>query len=601
MHILRISIVLAIGGSALAAKPTDFLPPAPVWSGASESLIADPDDPWITPAERMGLADSPSYDETMAWLGKLCQASPLLHLEAFGQTPQGRNLVFVIASRASAHSARSVRKTGKPILLAQAGIHSGEIDGKDAGLMLLRDLAFRDKGSLLDHASLLFVPIFSADGHERRSAWNRPNQRGPVHQGWRATAQNLNLNRDYAKADSPEMRAMLKLIRKWRPSLALDLHVTDGVDYQYDITFGYNGDHGSECWSPRIARWLENRYRPIVSHSLRTAGHIPGHLIFAADNRDITAGLNAGPSSPRFSHGYGDLRHLPTVLVENHSLKPYRQRVLGAYVLLEASLRALGQHAEELDEAIQADASARPTELPANHGGDGTVRADWNNFLGIESKRYVSPASGVEEVRWTGKPCTYPSLPVYGKTAKVKLSRPKAYWIPPTKPQVIDRLQVHGIKMERLEEPRTFPIEMYRLRDPRVAPMPYEGRQRVTTGIEREKRAETFPAGSVRVPTDQSLGDLAVLLLEPESEDSLLAWGFFPEILQRTEYIEGYVIAPLAEHMLETDEGIREAFEQRLKQDESFENDPRARLRWFYERSRFYDDRYLLYPIGIER
>ena len=212
-----VPVILAASLSAPAllpaASPADFLPPAPPWHGASEALIARPDNPWITPAEKMGLLDTPNYDETIAYLKRLCAATPLLKLQEFGRTAQGRLLYVVIASKEGAASPAALRASGRPTVLAQAGIHAGEIDGKDAGLMLLRDLAFGGKTALLDRANFLFVPVFNAEGHERISEWNRPNQRGPVHQGYRTTAENLNLNRDYVKADTPEMRAMLALLQ----------------------------------------------------------------------------------------------------------------------------------------------------------------------------------------------------------------------------------------------------------------------------------------------------------------------------------------------------------------------------------------------------
>src|SRR6516164_9339384 len=203
-HNLRLVIGSWFVLAAAGAVAEDWLPPAQPWNGASEALIAKAGDPWITPSEKTGLTETPSYDETIAYLKKLAKASPLLSLQEFGHTAQGRALYVVVAARGHAFSPGAARRKGRPTLLVQAGIHSGEIDGKDAGLMLLRDIAFRGKASLLDGANLLFVPIFNADGHERSSEWNRPNQRGPVRQGWRTTAQNLNLNRDYMKADSPE-------------------------------------------------------------------------------------------------------------------------------------------------------------------------------------------------------------------------------------------------------------------------------------------------------------------------------------------------------------------------------------------------------------
>jgi hypothetical protein len=600
-HVRLLPLLCVLASANPPFTPADLLPPAPPWSGASEKLVVPPDHPWITPAEKTGLIDTPGYDETVAWLKKLAAASPRLALETIGVTPQGRHLVAVIATKEGVASAADLPATGRPSLLAQAGIHSGEIDGKDAGLMLLRDIAFGGKAHLLDKANFVFVPVFNVDGHERASEWNRPNQRGPVRQGWRTTAQNLNLNRDYMKADAPEMQAMLRLINEWKPSLYLDLHVTDGIDYQYDITYGFHGWDGTPAWSPQGAAWLDQVWRPAVDAALAAAGHIPGPLVFAVNNRDLTQGLTLGPADPRFSNAYGDLRGIPSVLVENHSLKPYKQRVLGTYVLLEASLKALGDHAAAVQKAIAADAAARPATLPVNWTAnpEATTKMD---FKGIAYEEYVSPTSSAKEVRWLGTPKLYPELPIHWTTKPgAVLPRPKAYWVPGHKPEVIQRLRNHGIAMDLLEANRTVDVEFYRLVDPKPAAQPFEGRHLVSTKIRRETRTETFPAGSVRVPTDQPLGNLAMALLEPECNDSFFAWGFFPEILQRTEYIEGYVVAPMAEKMLAADPQLKADFEAKLAADPKFAADPQARLQWFYERSRFYDDRYLLYPVGIER
>ncbi len=598
------ALLFALCTTVFAAHPVDFLPPAPPWHGASEALVVKAGNPWITPAEQMGLLDTPNYADTVAYLQRLVAASPLLKMPEFGRTAQGRPLYVVIATKEGAESPAAAAQNGRPTLLAQAGIHAGEIDGKDAGLMLLRDIAIGGKAALVDRANFLFVPVFNADGHERRSEWNRPNQRGPVSMGWRSTAQNLNLNRDYMKADTPEMRAMLALIDAAAPSLYLDLHVTDGIDYQYDITYGYHGWDGFTAWSPRGGEWLDKYFRPGVDAALKAAGHIPGPLIFALDDRNLLAGIVAGNGDPRFSNPYGDLRHLPTVLLENHSLKPYPQRVLGTYVFIEAALQAIGAHGAELSAAIAADRAARPAQIPANWSNGGGTMGQMD-FLGVAYETYTSPASGGSEVRWLGTPKLYKNLPVIGDKPGVILTRPKAYYVPVTKPDVIARLKLHGMQMETLTATRTVPVQMYRLVNPQPQPgegfHPYEGRHTLTIGVKAEARAETFPVGSVRVSTDQPLGELAVLLLEPLSRDSLFAWGFFNEILQRTEYIEGYVVAPFAEKMLADDPALKAEFEAKLKADAKFAADPTARLQWFYERSKFYDDRYLLYPVGIER
>jgi hypothetical protein len=155
--------------------------------------------------------------------------------------------------------------------------------------------------------------------------------------------------------------------------------------------------------------------------------------------------------------------------------------------------------------------------------------------------------------------------------------------------------------METLAAPRAVAVDMIRLSAPKLAARANEGHVEIEAGpVAHETRTVTWPAGSVRVPVDQPLGELVTLLLEPESDESFFAWGLFPEILQRVEYIEGYAIAPLAEKMLAADPKLKAEFEARLAADPKFAADPDARLAWFYARTPYYDDHYRLYPVGRE-
>ncbi|WP_157219932.1 M14 family metallopeptidase [Flavisphingomonas formosensis] len=596
MKPLAAAALIAIAAVAHAGQPADLdrapLPPEQPWHGASEKLIARPGDPWITPSETTGLTATPGYAETRAWLERLAAASPLIRIETFGRTAQGRDMIVVIASKDGARL-----DPAKPVLLVQAGIHAGEIDGKDAGLMLLRDIALRGKAGLLDKVNFLFVPIFNIDGHERTSPYNRPNQRGPVSQGWRTTGQNINLNRDYMKADTPEMTAMLGLFNRYDPALYMDLHVSDGLDFQYDITYGYQDTPYAQ--SPASSRWLQDVYRVKADAALTAAGHVPGPLVLAVDDRKPKDGLYLPRFPANFSHGYGDLRHMPSILVEDHALKPYRRRVLGDYVLLEATLKTLASDGATLRQAIAADRAQHGPMTIAWAPRKDPVRTV--RFLPMQSETYLSPASGGQEVRWLGKPAPAAEYPLFGSQPADSITLPAAYWISATDSEVIERLRRHGIRMERIDAPRTVHVDMIRIRDPKLAAMPLEGRVPVTVGgFAHEARDEIFPAGSVRVPTDQPLGRLAAELLEPEAEDSLFAWGFFPAMLQRTEYIEGYVIAPMGEAMLARSPALKAEFEAKLKADPAFAASPDERLTWLYSHTRYYDGRYLLYPVGRE-
>lgn len=592
--------LLSQPGWAASAADTAILPPLPqagAWSGASRSLIAPPGDRWITPAEKDGFVHSPSYADTVAWLRALDEASKQVAMVSLGKSPEGRDLWLVVVSAEGAATPEALRKNGKPTLFAQAGIHSGEIDGKDAGMMLLRDLTVRgSRKALLTGANFLFVPIFSVDAHERASRFGRINQRGPEVTGWRTTARNLNLNRDYMKLDAPEMRMLVGALDTWQPDLAFDLHVTDGVDYQYDITWGAPGRTG---YSPQAAAWLETVLNPALKRDLAAMGHIPGTLIFPVAGEDFSQGLGRWNSQPRFSDGYGALRHLPTVLVENHSLKPYEQRVLGTYVLLAGALETLGRDGKALRRATEADRALRPAELPLSFkaaAGD----PPQVEFLAIRSRREPSAVSGAEKIVWTGEPETV-QMPMVQLTAPdVVVRRPKAYWVPAAWTEVIARLALHGIRMERQAEKREVEVEMYRVEDAKLDAEPFEGHVHVTATPVPERRRATFAAGSVRVSTDQPLGDLAILLLEPASADSFFQWGFFLEILNRTEYAEAYVMEPMAEKMLAEDPVLAAAFKAALESDPKLAADRQERLLWFYRRTPFFDDQWRLYPVGRE-
>jgi len=580
-----------------------LLPPIREWSGKSEQLMVAADNPWVTPAERTGLKATPDYDETVTWLQKLVAAAPELQMVSIGKSLQGRDLWMVIASADHAFTADAMHATGKPLLIAHAGIHSGEIDGKDAGLMLLRDMTVAGKRKeLLAKTNFLFIPILNVDGHERISPYNRFNQRGPAEMGWRTNARNQNLNRDFTKLDTPGVRALIKVFRQWKPDLYLDLHVTDGADYQYDITFGGNGRRG---WSPAIGNWIEDVYRPAINTALNDEGHTPGRLVFAANGKDMKDGFLNWSGDPRFSNGYGDAIHLPTILVENHSLKPYKRRVLGTYVLLAETLDFLGREHESLRRATLDDQQRRPKTIPLSFKRNENQVPENVPFKGIRSERFQGVVSGTEVVRWTGEPVNLTIPRIFIDEPGVVVELPAAYVIPVAWSDIVDRIAMHGIEVEQLTEPFTTMAEVYRIPNAKIAepaawtPNPFEGHIRIDPGEPVLQALETtFPAGSFKISTDQPLAELLVLMLEPQAPDSFLQWGFFLEIFTRTEYAEAYVLEPLAQKMLKKDPELKARFEQKLADDEDFAKSSYRRLMWFYEQTPFFDQQYLLYPVA---
>ena len=575
-------------------SPEEILPPVPEWNGKSMNLMVDDSDPWVTPFETSKMKDSPPYAETMAWFKKLVEAAPELKMISIGKSARGREIYMILANKDKDFSTKGMRS--KPLFLAHAGIHSGEIDGKDAGMMLLRDITVKGtKSSLLDKTNFIFIPILNVDGHERSSAFNRMNQRGPSKMGWRTNGRNLNLNRDFPKMETAGVRHLIEVINDYQPDLYFDLHVTDGADYQYDITFGYNDVHG---YSPRIAAWMNDHLTPYLNKDLEAMGHIPGPLVFAVNNGDIKQGIYGFHATMRYSNGYGDARHLPTVLVENHSLKPFGQRVLGTYVLMESGLKLLAEKGASLRQTILADQADRPKRVPLTWEYSDPEQI---SFKAIESQTQISDLTGGPWVRWTAKPYTV-EIPYYVQNkASITVDRPKGYWIPSDWPEIIEKLKIHGVEMTILKEPKEVNAHMYRLIEPKTASSPFEGRVRVEVAdVKLEARKETFFPGSAYVSTDQPLAELIVALLEPQGPDSFFQWGYFLEALQRTEYFEAYAAEPLARRMIAENPELKVEYEAKVKADPEFAKSQRARLMWFYQRSPFMDDHWNLYPVARE-
>jgi hypothetical protein len=221
LHINKTSlfILLLIATFQLNAQTQDILPPVLPWNGKSLALVAKKDNPWITPAEKSDFLKTPDYNETMQWLSRACTGSKIMKMITIGKSAESRDINMVLIAADGALDKESLARSQKPLLLIQAGIHAGEIDGKDATFMLLRDIAFGKKKDLLNGVNILFIPILNVDGHERSSPYNRVNQRGPDNMGWRTNARNLNLNRDYSKEDTEEIKAVIGVMNDYNPAL----------------------------------------------------------------------------------------------------------------------------------------------------------------------------------------------------------------------------------------------------------------------------------------------------------------------------------------------------------------------------------------------
>jgi len=543
---------------------------------------------------------TPTYDETVAWCRDLAATSPILEYGTFGTSPQGRDLPLVAASTRGAFTPETAHGAG-PVLLVQACIHAGESCGKDAGMLLLRDLAEDPDlaARLLGRVTLLFIPIFNVDGHERFGPNNRINQNGPENMGWRATAQNLNLNRDYLKADTPEMRAWLRLWNAWSPDFFIDIHSTDGADYQYAVTYSLETGGNLDAGLTDLVR----EYEKDMNDRMVAAGEPMIRYVAFREWHDPRSGLVAWAAGPRFSQGYAAVRNRPGLLIETHMLKDYATRVNGAGQLWRLTLGWLGDHADELlaENAAADSRTAAPAfrDLPLALSFKVNDRHHPVDFAGIAYTTEKSAVTGGGWSRFTGEPQTM-QVEYYDTLVPDQLVElPAAYIVPPQWQEVIALLKRHGTALSRLDAAATLPVRTYRFADAKWQQQPYEGHHPVEFQLRTDVEERTFPAGSVVVAVDQPAARAIAHLLEPLGPDSLVRWGFFDAVFARVEYAESYVIEQMIPDLLAADPALADSLAAAKAADPQFAANPGAIRDWFYRRTPYFDSRYLVYPVGL--
>jgi len=490
--------------------------------------LAAQDTDFITFYEKSGFVSTPRYEETIDFCRKLDQATPILKYTTFGKSPQGRDLPLLIADRNGNFTPEAVRKSGNAVLLIEACIHAGESDGKDAGLMLLRDLAIHKNNlQLLDHVTILFIPILNTDGHERFGAYNRINQNGPEEMGWRTTAQNLNLNRDFLKADAPEMQAWLTLYNAWLPEFFVDCHVTDGADFQYTMTYALETKGNME---KDLSVWTESICEPYLVNEMKKSGFPVFPYVQFRNWHDPRSGLTLGVAPPMLSQGYTAVQNRPGLLIETHMLKPYKARVTSTYTMLFHTLEILSKEYKTLQKLeAQADAYTaseqfRKEPFPVNFT-ESFADSTQIEFLGFEYTIDTSDLTGGLWFKYDNQKPTIWQLTIFPNCRADKfVSLPEAYLIPPQFAAIIERLQLHNVKMTAIKHEVSCNVKSSRFSNIEWQQRSYEGHHKLTYELTDTFEQRTFPAGTMLVDMNQRTARVIAHLLEPASPDSYAAW-----------------------------------------------------------------------------
>jgi len=555
-----------------------------------------------TVSERSGFTATGRYDETIALCAAYQEAYPKqVRCIDFGVTPEGRPMKALVATSTGAFTPEAAKKQGLPVTLMQGGIHAGEIDGKDAGFLALREvLEGRAAKGALDKQVFIFVPVFNVDGHERFGKWNRPNQRGPVEMGWRTTAQNLNLNRDYLKADAPEMQAMLGLVNAWDPLTYVDLHATNGAKFQHDISIQVEPVYSGDTQFRKAGLAL----RTNVIKDIAKEGSTPqSYYMSFVKQDDPMSGFMDGVSDPRFSTGYFQLRNRMAMLVETHSWKEYPVRVRITRNTIVSVLDQVAKNGKDwLQAAYAADArAAKLGNQPVALSYKASDKTEMVNFNGYEYTRKPSEVSGALMTRYDeSKPQVWRVPLRQDIVADFEITAPRAGYVVPAAYAAIvgEKLRQHGVAFRQLDKGvERYAAETFRADKATLADASVEGHQRLTVEGKWKPESRAIAPGSLFVPIAQPKARLVVAMLEPQAPDSLLAWGTFNTAFERKEYMEDYVAEDVARAQMAADPAVAQAFQERLDSDPAFARSPQARLEFFAKRHSSYDERLNLYPV----
>jgi murein tripeptide amidase MpaA len=586
-------------------------PPAARQAAALAASTKDSPQNLLTTGEKTGWNETAPYAEAVAISRRLESASPFVKVLDIGTTPEGRSMIVLVVSKDRAFTPAGAAKTNKAVIMIQSGIHAGEIEGKDTVLMLIRDMTVSKKfAGWLDHAIFIFIPVFNVDGHEYFSAYHRPSQNGPNSTGLRANAQRLNLNRDYMKADTPEMKAWLRIFNAWTPDFLIDNHVTDGSDMQYDVTWGMA--RNQDIAEPAGA-WIRDKYIPELDK--RMAGD--GHLV--APYGALRAASSASPASsdrsakreffmevfsPRYSHLYSAVQNRPSQLVESHSLKTAGTRAWAHYDIMRhtfdiiaADPESLRKAVREADRSMAARAGDRSAE-PVYLAGKVSDKSRPIVYHALKNAPFKSEVTGANVTRYTRELDDIQTVIHDQIDTTLAAQMPLGYLIPAAFSASAALLQAHGVEIERTTKALDQVFETYRFTTTKFAAGASEGHVMLTVEPRVVKEKIVIPSGSYWIPMKQRRARLILSMLEPNAPDSIAAWGLLNSVFEGGRGAVGeYLSEPVARRMMTDQPALRKQFEQKLASDPQFAADARARLRWWFEQSKYQPEDSGRYPI----
>jgi hypothetical protein len=540
----------------------------------------------------LDLNESVTYDQMIRIVESLDQTSEYIFIDTLGWTENGVWIPMIYIAKSDPRNLMVSTKLLR--LWINNGIHPGEPEGIDATLALLRDFTLQDKwATLLDHIILIVVPCYNIDGMLMRNETSRVNQNGPISYGFRANANNLDLNRDFIKMKSKEAGYFNQKYTYYRPHLFLDNHTSNGADYQHTMTLIPTN---KEKFHPAKSKFWSTVFLPSLYRVMDSKG-FPSIPYVQSPEGDPFKGILAFIDHPRYSSGYTALHGSLSIMSETHMLKPFKDRVRSTYLLMETWIDLAMEfkdellRLEELDDQYWSNQSTYPTNWMIDRS-----QADTIQLMGYPmTKRYSHIANREIREYDTNQPMSK-ETPYYNTikpTHQVKI--PRAYIIPKSQTAVLSRLKMNQIHFKEIESDTIIKVELYRFSNPQLSPL-FEGQpyhRNLSCSI--DSMNIMIHKGDYWVPTSQRGIRYILETLEPQSEDSFVRWNFFDSFLQRKEYYSDYLFEPLAAQLIQENPILETKWENHhTRGGTTGIND---KVQFIYENSIYAEQQFQRYPI----
>ncbi|NKB89809.1 MAG: peptidase M14 [Acidobacteria bacterium] len=484
-----------------------------------------------TRAEASDYMETSRYADVMEFIDAVVPESDLLHSGTMGYTNEGRRIPLIVAGRVENASAAAVADSGKLRVYLQGNIHAGEVCGKEALQMLLREVAQGDHNAWFEDVVLLIAPIYNADGNERVDLGNRPGQNGPYGgMGQRPNAQDLDLNRDHMKLESPEARSVVGMMREYDPHVSVDLHTTNGTRHAYHLTYSPPLNPNTHS---AIDDLLRDRWLPAMTESIRAKYgweyYYYGNTPF---RRDAEPGWYTFDHRPRFNNNYIGLRNRVAILSEAYAYATFENRVLASLYFVREIVDYAATNDVDIRAAIDA---ADATSLPGDELGVRATAARSDEQVEIlmgDTENGTHPLTGRRHLirRDVVRPERMYEYGSFEPTATETV--PAAYLVPGELDAVIDRLRAHGIRLTETSTSQVMQVEEFHIESSQQAAREFQGHQERRIEGAYELANREIPAATWRVEMNQPLARLAFYLLEPRSDDGLANWNFLDEAIE---------------------------------------------------------------------